>query len=46
MLEGRMGDLFAKLARSGKRVYPTTESVPEELLTEPKEFAGHYDPHI
>jgi manganese/zinc/iron transport system substrate-binding protein len=46
MLEGRMGDLFAKLARSAKRVYPTTESVPEELLTEPKEFAGHYDPHI
>jgi manganese/zinc/iron transport system substrate-binding protein len=46
MLEGRMGDLFAKLARSGKKVYPTTESVPEELLTEPKEFQGHYDPHI
>jgi manganese/zinc/iron transport system substrate-binding protein len=46
MLEGRMGDLFARLARSGKRVYPTTESVPEELLTEPKEFQGHYDPHI
>ena len=46
MLEGRMGDLFAKLARAGNKVYPTTESVPEDLLTEPKEFAGHYDPHI
>ncbi len=46
MLEGRMGDLFAKLARAGKKVYPITESVPEELLTEPKEFQGHYDPHI
>jgi manganese/zinc/iron transport system substrate-binding protein len=46
MLEGRMGDLFARLARSGKKVYATTESVPEELLTEPKEFEGHYDPHI
>jgi manganese/zinc/iron transport system substrate-binding protein len=46
MLEGRMGDLFAKLARTGKKVYATTESVPEELLTEPKEFEGHYDPHI
>lgn len=46
MLEGRMGDLFAKLARSGKKVYATTESVPEDLLTEPKEFEGHYDPHI
>lgn len=46
MLEGRMGDLFAKLARAGKKVYPTTESVPESQLTEPEEFEGHYDPHI
>ena len=46
MLEGRMADLFARLARSGKKVYPTTESVSEELLLEPKEFQGHYDPHI
>jgi manganese/zinc/iron transport system substrate-binding protein len=46
MLEGRMADLFARLARSGKKVYPTTESVPEDLLLEPKEFEGHYDPHI
>lgn len=46
MLEGRMGDLFAKLARTGKKVYPTTESVPEDRLTEPEEFEGHYDPHI
>jgi manganese/zinc/iron transport system substrate-binding protein len=46
MLEGRMGDLFARLARAGKKVYATTESVPEDLLSEPKEFEGHYDPHI
>lgn len=46
MLEGRMGDLFAKLGRSGKKVYPVTESVPEELLLEPEEFEGHYDPHL
>ena len=46
MLEGRMADLFARLARSGKRVYPVTESVPEDRLLEPKEFQGHYDPHI
>ena len=45
-LEGRMGDLFARLARAGKKVYATTESVPEDLLSEPKEFEGHYDPHI
>ena len=46
MLEGRMADLFARLARSGKKVYPITESVPEDRLLEPKEFQGHYDPHI
>jgi manganese/zinc/iron transport system substrate-binding protein len=46
MLEGRMADLFARLARSGKKVYATTESVPEGILMEPKEFEGHYDPHI
>jgi len=46
MLEGRMADLFARLARSGKKVYATSESVPETRLLEPAEFAGHYDPHI
>ena len=46
MLEGRMGDLFTKLARVGKRVYATTESVPESQLLEPEEFEGHHDPHI
>jgi len=46
MLEGRMGDLFARLARTGKKVYAVTESVPEERLLEPAEFEGHYDPHL
>ncbi len=46
MLEGRMGDLFAKMARGDKKVYPITESVPENLLLEPEEFEGHYDPHL
>ncbi len=46
MLEGRMGDLFARLARAGRPVYPVTESVPESLLLEPAEFEGHYDPHL
>ena len=46
MLEGRMGDLFAKLARAGKKVYPTRKVCRKSCLTEPKEFAGHYDPHI
>lgn len=46
MLEGRMGDLFARLGRSGRKVYAITESVPEDRLLEPAEFEGHYDPHV
>lgn len=46
MLEGRMGDLFTRAARAGKRIYAVTESVPEEKLLEPAEFEGHYDPHL
>lgn len=46
MLEGRMGDLFARMGRAGKKVYAVTESVPEAKLLEPEEFEGHYDPHL
>jgi len=46
MLEGRMGDLFTKLARVGKPVYAVTESVNKDELLEPEEFEGHYDPHL
>lgn len=46
MLEGRMGDLFTRAARAGKRIYAVTESVPEDKLLEPAEFEGHYDPHL
>jgi manganese/zinc/iron transport system substrate-binding protein len=46
MLEGRMADLFTRIARTGKQVYAVTESVPEDQLLEPEEFEGHYDPHL
>ena len=46
MLEGRMADLFFKMARSGKKVYAVTESIPEKDRLEPMEFKGHWDPHI
>jgi manganese/zinc/iron transport system substrate-binding protein len=46
VLEGKMTDVFAKLARSKKFVYPVTESIPEKRLLEPPEFEGHYDPHV
>jgi len=46
VLEGKMTDIFAKLARSKKFVYPVTEGIPEKRLLEPPEFEGHYDPHV
>ncbi len=45
-LEGRMTDLFVKVARNGKPTIAVTEDVPEDLLREPIEFEGKYDPHI
>ena len=46
MLEGRMSDLFFRMARAGKKVYAVTESIPENDRLEPPEFDGHWDPHI
>lgn len=44
-LEGRMTDILVKMARS-KIVLPITDDVPEEMLLEPEEFEGNYDPHV
>ncbi|MBG89406.1 MAG: manganese transporter [Verrucomicrobiales bacterium] len=46
MLEGRMGDSFAKLARQGIPAYPVTELLQQDYLMEPEEFEGHWDPHV
>jgi manganese/zinc/iron transport system substrate-binding protein len=46
LLEGKMQDVFAKMARTKKHVYPVTESIPQEKLLEPPEFSGHFDPHV
>ena len=46
MFEGRMTDLFFRMARAGKMVYAVTESIPEKDRLEPPEFAGHWDPHV
>ena len=46
MLEGRMGDLFTRLARGGKKVFAVADRVPQDRLLEPPEFEGHYDPHL
>jgi manganese/zinc/iron transport system substrate-binding protein len=44
-LEGKMGDILTKLARS-RPVVAVTEEIPQNLLREPPEFAGQYDPHV
>lgn len=44
-LEGKMGDLFVKMAAK-KPTVAVTERIDERLLREPPEFAGHYDPHV
>lgn len=46
MLEGRMADLFTRLARNGGKVFAVTETIPEDMLLDPEEFEGHYDPHV
>ncbi|HWN95863.1 MAG TPA: zinc ABC transporter substrate-binding protein [Methylomirabilota bacterium] len=46
LLEGKMQDIFSKLARAKKYVYAVTEAIPPDSLLEPPEFAGHYDPHV
>ncbi len=45
-LEGRMTDVFVKLARVGKPTYAVSEDISTELLRQPAEFEGKYDPHI
>lgn len=45
-LEGRMTDVFVKIARTGKPTVAVAEDIPEDLLRQPVEFEGKYDPHI
>ena len=44
-LEGKMGDILTKMARS-RAVAAVTEDIPQDQLREPPEFAGQYDPHV
>lgn len=46
LLEGKMQDLFNRMARTKRHVYAVTEGLPEDQLLEPPEFEGHYDPHV
>lgn len=46
LLEGKLQDVFAKMARTKKHVYAVTETIAEKELLEPESFGGHYDPHV
>lgn len=44
-LEGKMADVLVQLAQRVRTVQVTDE-IPQDLLREPPEFAGQYDPHV
>ena len=46
LLEGKMQDMFTKMARSKKHVYAITESLPENRLLDDPNTPGHHDPHV
>lgn len=46
MLEGRMGDVFAKLRRRGRLVIEAGAGVPQGEQLHSEESHGHPDPHI
>ncbi|MCC2667767.1 MAG: troA [Armatimonadetes bacterium] len=45
-LEGKMADLFVKMAGSGKPTVAVSDGIDKSKLREPPEFHGHYDPHV
>jgi manganese/zinc/iron transport system substrate-binding protein len=46
MLEGKMTDVFTRMAKSGKHVYAITETLPQERLLKSEDYEGHPDPHV
>ena len=45
-LEARLSDVLVRMASSGKTVVPIATAIPADMLMEPEEFEGHYDPHV
>lgn len=46
LLEGKMTDLFTRLARGKRAVFAVTEKLADERLLAPPQFSGHHDPHV
>jgi manganese/zinc/iron transport system substrate-binding protein len=45
-LEGRMAELFEKMADTGKPTFAVSEEIDPARLRKPIEFEGRFDPHI
>src|SRR5688572_6172501 len=45
-LEGQMAQLFERLAKSGRKIFAITASIPQEQLLRPAQFEGQFDPHV
>jgi manganese/zinc/iron transport system substrate-binding protein len=45
-LEGRMTDVFTRVARQGRLIYALSEAMPEDQLLHPAGSEGLEDPHI
>ena len=45
-LEGRMEDLFKRLATSRRKVFAVTADIPHESLIQPSQGDDHADPHV
>lgn len=45
-LEGRMTDVFTRVARQGRKIYALAEAMPEDRLLHPDGAEGLEDPHV
>lgn len=45
-LEGKMGDLFARLSRQGRSIHAITQNLPPKEWIVPEESPQHPDPHV
>jgi manganese/zinc/iron transport system substrate-binding protein len=46
LLEGRMTEMFERLAKRGKKVHAVADAISADKLLKPEGFEGHPDPHI
>ena len=46
LLEGKMQEIFEKMAKGGKRVFAVTDSIPKDKLLHPAGGSSHADPHV